>query len=102
MKSVKPIEPDELELSEDVTDLFRRPSARPGLVISVRLTAEEADWLDDAAVAAGLNIVQFARQAILAHSAPAPGAAAATPAPQRRRTSRRGSARAAEAAPTTA
>jgi hypothetical protein len=58
------IEPGDIELGEEITNVeVRRPV---GLVISVRLSAEEADQLERIAERAGKSVTDVAREAVQA------------------------------------
>jgi hypothetical protein len=58
------IEPGDIELGDEITEVeVRRPV---GLVISVRLSAEEADQLERIAERAGKSVTEVAREAIQA------------------------------------
>ncbi len=58
------IEPGDIELGDEITDIeVRRPV---GLVISVRLSAEEADQLERIAERAGKSVTDVAREAVRA------------------------------------
>jgi hypothetical protein len=56
-------EPDQFEAGEDVTESFER-SRHSGMVVSVRLPAEDSDKLIDLAEETGRTVSQVARQAI--------------------------------------
>ena len=53
----------EVELGDEPLEVRRRP--RSGVVVAVRLTADEADRLHDLADAAGMTITALARQALV-------------------------------------
>jgi predicted transcriptional regulator len=60
--------PDDIELGDDVIEVEKRP--RAGVVLSVRLSAEEADQLQDIADRRGVSLSRVAREAVsgyLAH-----------------------------------
>jgi hypothetical protein len=58
------IEPGDIELGDEITDVeVKRPV---GLVISVRLSAEEADQLERIAERAGKSVTDVAREAVQA------------------------------------
>jgi predicted N-acetyltransferase YhbS len=58
------IEPSDIELGDEITDVeVRRPV---GLVIAVRLSAEEADQLERIAEKAGKSVTEVAREAVQA------------------------------------
>ena len=58
------IEPGDIELGDEITDVeVRRPA---GLVVSVRLSAEEADQLERIAERAGKSVTDVAREAVQA------------------------------------
>lgn len=54
--------PDDIELGEEPIQVGRRP--RSGVVVSARLSAEEADRLQAVAAQRGITLSQLARQAI--------------------------------------
>jgi hypothetical protein len=56
------IEPGDIELGDEITDVeVRRPV---GLVIAVRLSAEEADQLEQIAEKAGKSMMEVAHEAV--------------------------------------
>ncbi len=68
MSDIKPayerIEPGDIELGEEVTDMeVKRPG---GMVVSVRLSAEEARQLQDIARRAGKPLTVVVREALQA------------------------------------
>jgi len=66
------IEPDDCDLGDEVTNevIIHRPT---GVVISVRLTREEADWLAALARRNGTGVVEAARATLSAALQPATG-----------------------------
>jgi Ribbon-helix-helix protein, copG family len=58
------IEPGDIELGDEITEVEVRSPV--GLVISVRLSAEEADQLEQIAEKAGKSVTEVAREAVQA------------------------------------
>jgi predicted transcriptional regulator len=54
--------PDDIELGEEAIEVERKP--RAGVVVSVRLSAEEADRLQDIADKRGVTLSRVAREAL--------------------------------------
>ncbi len=67
------IGPDDIELGDEPIDVERRP--RAGVVVSVRLTAEEADRLQTIADGHNTTLSRVAREAIERYLASGGGAA---------------------------
>jgi len=61
------LDPSEFIAGDNVTDDFEPPRGRGGVVVSVRLAANDADRLSEAAEATGRTISQVAREALLSY-----------------------------------
>ena len=59
-------DPDQFEADEDVTSEYEAPSRPSGMVVSVRLAAEDSEKLMHLAEETGLTVSQIARRAIQA------------------------------------
>jgi hypothetical protein len=65
------MDPEEIELNDEVVEVERRP--RAGVVVSVRLSADEADELQRVAERRGTTLSRVAREAITGYLAHGPG-----------------------------
>lgn len=59
-----PVEPDDIELGEEITDVEMRQPA--GMVVSVRLSAKEAQQLQEIARESGKSLSAVARESLQA------------------------------------
>ena len=62
--------PDDIELGDEVIEVEKKP--RAGVVVSVRLSAEEADRLQDLADKRGISLSRVAREALSGYLAHGP------------------------------
>jgi predicted transcriptional regulator len=68
--------PDDIELGDEALEVERSP--RPGLVVSIRLTADEADELERVAARRRSTVTGLAREALRQYLAQASREPAAT------------------------